>query len=117
MRQGIVAALGGEFRTTDVTIRPVDGGFIVEWTEVREREIPPGALGTQEESWKMQGRKMNSRIVCRGVVADPVQRIFPLASMDTSPETMAAMWLPPLIWCPQMSNLRTQPSLRYYRDA
>ncbi len=67
MRHGIAAVFGEGSRSTDVTIRPVDGGFIVEWVEIREREIPPGALGAHEESWKTQGRKMKVPIMKQAV--------------------------------------------------
>ena len=68
MRHGVAMALGsGGSRTTDVTIRPVDGGFIVEWVEIREREVPPGYFGAQEESWKSHGQKMKVPVTKQAV--------------------------------------------------
>ncbi len=61
MRQGEVYLQGQpeERRpTTDVTIRAVDGGFILEWVEIKEREMPPGYLGPQQGLGKAQGPKV-----------------------------------------------------------
>lgn len=57
MRSGMASLYEGGSHTTDVTIRPVDGGFIVEWFELRERELPPSRLEAPGESWKSEGRK------------------------------------------------------------
>ncbi len=67
MRHGIASLYEGAFRSTDVTIRPVDGGFIVEWAEIRERELPPSRLETPGESWKSDGRKMKVPVMKQAV--------------------------------------------------
>lgn len=41
----------------EVTIKPVDGGFIVEWTEIVSKKIPAAMLRQQgqpeDEAWKV----------------------------------------------------------------
>lgn len=48
----------GRRPTTDVTVRAVDGGFLMEWVEMKEREMPPGYLGPQQGLGKAQDHKM-----------------------------------------------------------
>ena len=59
--------LGRSQSSSAVTIRPVDGGFIVEWVELKERTVPGHMLGSTEESWKHGDRKVKIPIMRQAV--------------------------------------------------